>query len=180
MKRAWLLAILAACNNVDGGSVNGKTVSDVDIPDRDPDITETGNLSTGAQIDLDWADDSGIVCFPGNENVNFTGNHVFFTEEKQGAEDIYIVVDPDAGVDTSFYVLEFVDEVQTPPDITSQPRCEAEYDQTNDHNPGSPEAVTLQGFPDKKMLIGVAGANGATEGAFTLSIWLGEADFDTE
>lgn len=180
MNKAWLLAILAACNNVDGGTVNGKTINDVDIPDRDPDVTRTGDLATGAEIDLAWANTSDVACFPGNENANFDGNHVFFTEEKGGAEDIFIVVDPDSGVDTSFYVLEFTDEVQTPPDISGQPRCEAAYDQTNDRNPGSPEAVTLQGFPEKKMVIGVAGANGATEGTFTLSLWLGEASFDTE
>jgi hypothetical protein len=181
-KAAWLLAIVAAvgCKGDDGGSVNGRTISDVDLPDRDPDISQTGDLSTGTTIDLGWADDAEIACFPGNENVNFNGNNVFFTEEKSNKGFVYIVVDPEAGVDTSFYVLEYTGAPdETPPDVTHPARCDAGYDQSGDHNPGSPDAVELDGFPERTMEIGVAGANGATSGAFTLSIWLEETNLDS-
>ena len=180
-KAAWLLALMTACSGGDdGGSVNGRTINGVNLPDREPDVTRTGDLSTGTTIDLSWADDSEIACFPGNENSNFNGNHVFFTEDRQGLEYAYIAVDPDSGVDTSFYVLQYSGAVGTPPDVGSPALCDAGYDASGDSNPGSADAAEIYGNGDWALEIGVAGANGETAGAFTVSIWYEAVEFDAE
>jgi hypothetical protein len=62
--------------------------------------------------------------------------------------------------------------------ITGAARCEAGYDQESDSNPGKADAAQLVGFGDRSVLVGVAGANGETEGTFTVSIWLNDADVD--
>ena len=149
-------------------------------PNEEPTETIAGDLSDGAIISLDWADDSGIFCWTGNENQNFSGNHVFFQIDKEGFDNIYVEADPESGVDVSLYTLEFSGAYQIPPDVTSTSRCESKFDQANDNNPGDPELVQLLGFPDRLLLVGVAGANGKTSGAFTLNIWKGETGgFDT-
>ena len=54
----------------------------------------------------------------------------------------------------------------------------AQYQSVLFRNPGKPDALLLIGFPDFQMEIGVAGANGETSGAFTMSIWLDDANLE--
>jgi hypothetical protein len=195
MNRAWLMGamLLGGCAGEGGGGDTDNTddfkQGDIDQDGTvdvtgDPDEVITGDLSSGAKIDLDFAEDSAVACFPATENVNFNGNTVLFTGvSKEGSQNIVVQADPDNGVDISLYVLEFPPGgEQIPPDVTSSSRCEASYDQQNDSNPGDPEAVgPLIGFGDRTMVIGVAGANGATSGAFSVGIWRmdgGEVDTD--
>ena len=176
-----VLLLLTACKDgcSDGiGSTESENnnPNNIAVPTRDPDETFAGDLSTGTEIDLDWADENPFFCWPGTENVNFTGAHVFFTRSKEGSGDYVIKATPDAGVDISLYTLEFNDEVQTPPDVTSTTRCEASYDADGDSNPGGWESVELFGFADNAVLIGVAGANGQDSGAFTVEVWQDSAE----
>lgn len=158
-------------NDFQQGDVDGDGTVDIV---GDPDQTLTGNLADGAVIDLGWADDSAVACFPGTENNNFDGNHVLFTGvSKQGSAHLFVQADPESGVDISLYVLEFpASGEQIPPEVTSASRCEASFDDQGTGNPGRAEVVgPLLGFGDRTMLIGVAGANGATTGAFSVGIW---------
>ncbi len=179
------LALLTACSggssnntsNVSGALSGGANDDGVDVPSDEADEVLTGDLADGEKISLDWADDSSIACWPATENENFNGNHVFFTVDKGGKDDIIVEADPASGVDVSLYTLEFsVGSEQTPPDITSAARCEAAFDAQNDANSGEPEATELYGFGDRTLLIGVAGAKGATSGAFTVRIWKSSAN----
>jgi hypothetical protein len=183
--RWWLLVLLAGCNGDGGGGgglldgdgdgqPGGSSTSDDDVefPARDADEILEGNLADGSTIDLDWADDSSVACWVGSENQNFNGAHVFFEIDKEDMDDIVVQVDPESGVDVSIYTLEFAGgDVQTPPDVTSASRCEAAFDQASDSNPGSAESIQLLGFQDRTILLGVAGAGGATSGAFTVKVW---------
>ena len=159
------------------------TDADTDVDTfGDPDETLSGDLSDGTQISLAWADDSGIFCWPGNENTNFTGSHVFFEVDKEGMDEIWVRAAPGNDVDVSLYTLEFpAGSTQYPPNITSASRCEAKFDQAGDSNPGVAELIgPLYGFPDRELLIGVAGANEQTSGAFTVEIWKRDTNgFDT-
>lgn len=185
MNRVWLFGAvmgLAGCtgtgsdnNNGNNGFVQGDVNNDgtVDVT-GDPDEVIAGDLADGSAIDIGWADNSEVACFPGTENVNFSGNTVLYTGvSKGGSGNVVIQVDPDSGVDVSLYVLEFAPgSEQIPPDVTSASRCEAGFDAQNDSNPGDAEVVgPLIGYIDRTMVIGVAGANGATSGAYTLGIW---------
>ena len=143
-----------------------------DWPTADPTSSWTDDLASGAPVDLDWADQSTVACWPGTEDMNFNGNHVFF-EITQGAdEDLYLRVTPAAGVDVSLYAMEFEGSVQTPPDVSDCLSCEASADWTDDANPGDTEEVYLSGYNAYEVLIGVAGANHAGSGGFTLDLWL--------
>lgn len=178
----WVLALglLAACDG--GGNIgvggNGNNPNGVDIPTRDPDQVLTGDLSTGVDMDLSFADDVEYTCFPATENPNFNGKHVFFTVE--GAEMLTIAVDPDAGVDTSVYAMGYNGDVPATPD-ERQPatNCEAGYDEGDDSNPGQVDATVLfLSDPAWGVLIGVAGANGASSGAFELKIWRDDTNLE--
>ena len=175
--RTWMAAVatmgVMACT--DGGSIgpgggNGQ-VSGLTLPARDPDEVLTGDLSTGASQDLGFADNVEYTCFPSTENVNFDGNHVFFTVA--GAEMLTIAVNPDAGVDTSVYAMGFSGDVPATPDATEpSTNCEAGYDQDGDSNAGKPDALELfLSNTTWQVMVGVAGANGATSGAFEVQIW---------
>lgn len=174
--RSWMLGVMAigAVGCKDGG-VNigggGNTVSGITLPTRDPDELLTGDLSTGASQSLDFADQVEYTCFPSTENVNFDGNHVFF--EVDGAEMLTIAVVPDSGVDTSVYAMGFNGDVPATPDA-SEPatNCEAGYDQDGDSNPGKADALELfLNDTNWGVMVAVAGANGATSGAFEVKIW---------
>jgi hypothetical protein len=142
-----------------------------DWPSQDPTTSWSDDLSSGALVDLDWADLSTVACWPGTEDVNFSGNHVFF-EVSQGADrDLYVRVTPQSGVDVSLYAMEFEGSVQTPPDVSSCVACEASASWSDDSNPGTEEEVYLSGYNPYVVLIGVAGANDADSGGFTLELW---------
>ena len=179
MKRLLIgLLVLAGCDangnlNLSGDTNGGNTGSNAaDPPPRDPDETLTGDLATGAIVDLSWADDSGVYCWTGTENVNFNGNNVFFNKSYPSNTSLYVEADPDKGVDVSVYVMAFpTGEAQTPPDVNSLYRCETGFDQQNDNNPGQAENAVLEWNKPFDAVIGVAGANGETSGTFTLLLW---------
>ncbi len=183
MRFVALAVFLAGCTDgggVDlGGGDDGFQTIDTNedgVPDSlgDPDETFDGDLADGSIISVDWADDSGVYCWVSTENVNFTGNHVLYPGiDKQGSGNIVIQVDPADGVDVSIYTIENLPaSAETPPNVSSPTRCEAGMDQANDNNPGDTEVIgPMIGFADREILLGVAGANGATSGAFTVGIW---------
>lgn len=182
MRFVALALFLAGCADGGGLDLTGEDgyqnvdTNEDNVPDNlgDPDETFDGDLADGAIISLDWADASGVYCWVSTENVNFTGNHVLFPAiDKQGSGNVVIQVDPADGVDVSIYTIENLPgSAETPPDVASPTRCEAAMDQENDNNPGATEVIgPLMGFADREILLGVAGANGATSGAFTVGIW---------
>ena len=164
------------------GDDNGDTNSgsDIEVPLGAADETLSGNLSSGDVIDIGWADDNPLFCWVETENINFDGAHVFFEVDKQGSDDVFVRATPDDDVDVSLYTLEFYGDVETPPDITDATRCEAAFDASGDSNPGGEETIELQGYGDRTLLVGVAGANGATSGAFEVDVWKEDATVGDE
>lgn len=173
----WLL-LWAGCNVEDDGTVTlgGENISEEEeniddgVPARDADATYDGNLSDGSTIDLTWASDGAIACFPGTFEDQFTGAHVFFYETQAAGEDLYFRVVPESA-DVSLYALQVVDEAYTPPDVPSARSCESSYEADHGAGGGSTEVVWLVGHNEYEVTIGVAGADGATAGAFTLEVW---------
>lgn len=132
------------------------------------------DLSEGEVVDLDWADDSSYACWPGTENTNFSGSHVFFGMVQPPDTYLTVVAVPEPGLDVSLYLMQLADgERWVPPSDSSPLACEAGFDQQNDNNPGEVEYIETLGYPSNvNVLIGVAGANGVTEGAFELEVFL--------
>ncbi len=184
--RYILLLLLAVCSGCPGGGdadddtafVPGDTGPfSVTWPDAGADASWTGDLSSGAPIDIDWADESDIACWPGTEDPNFDGNHVFYQLSQPADLDLWVRVIPERGVDVSLYAMQFAGGVQTPPDVVSCVTCEASADWDGDTNPGEREELFLSGYNAYDVLIAVAGANGADEGQYSLEAWLAEPDW---
>jgi len=183
----WLLVLATACplgqtpkddTGFDTAEADVDTDTDTDSwPSGDPDFSWPDDLSSGTTVDLNWADLSSVACWPGTENSNFNGHHVFFELTQAADQALHVRVTPDNGVDVSLYAMEFNGNVQAPPDVTACVSCEASADWTNDANPGQTEEVFLSGFNPYEVLIGVAGADHTDTGGFTLEVWANESDW---
>lgn len=132
------------------------------------------DLSAGSTIDLAWAADSGVACWPTTENQNFDGSHVFFWFAQPEQSVLTITATPDSGVDSSVYAIQSAgDRYEVPPDVVAAVACEAGYDAQNDSNPGVADSVELTAPSNGyDVLIGVAGAGGTTAGKVSLTLSL--------
>lgn len=130
------------------------------------------NLDKGGVLDLAWAAQSSMACFPATENVNFNGNHVLFVTDLPKQSEMTITATPDgSSTDLSLYAytVSATGTPVLPPKVTSATTCEAGYDQKTDHNPGVAETVKLIATTNSyKVVIGVAGAGGTKTGAFKI------------
>lgn len=153
-------------------------------PDGSPAEVFSADISTGAvPADLSWVDTNNNACWPSSSNNYFNGKTLYFEIDKEGAGDIYIKMDPESGKNLSLYLLEFTGTPDNPPDAdTHAARCETGVGATGyaQAGAGAVEAIKLIGFETRTVLIGVAGAEGLTSGAFDLKVWKGDIDdFDT-
>lgn len=129
------------------------------------------DLSAGRTIDLDWADESDVACFPGTENLNFDGSHAFFWFAQPENSVLTVTATPADGVDASVYAIQSAGRYEVPPNVVSAVSCESGYDAQTDSNPGEAESVTLTATTNGyDVLIGVVGAGGTTSGTVTLTL----------
>lgn len=168
-----LALLLAGCPTDGGGNPifqNGE-----DVPERDPDEEWSGDLSEGEIIDLDWAT-GGLGCFPGTESTNWSGSFVWYERTLGEDTDGWIRAIPgDPTIDISVMAIKSsVDSTEFPPALTAGISCDTSYDRENNGNPGVSEAVKVLGGNEYRIVIGVAGANDTTSGAFDVQLWLGE------
>ncbi|MGH1387997.1 hypothetical protein [Kordia sp.] len=142
-------------------------------------VSYQGTISDGQQIsDLSWAANSSVACFPATQNQKFTGNHVFYTTTIPKRSEMFIKVIPkNKNQNLSLYAYQVgITNEQLPPNLSSCITCEADYKwdrkwkgKTQDHT----RQVRLNAINRPyKIVIGVVGADGVTEGDFTLEIKL--------
>ena len=141
-------------------------------------VTKTnGNLKTGTLItDLSWAANSSVACFPAIQNQKFSGNHVLYTTTIPKRSEMFIKVIPkNKNQNFSLYAYQVgVANEELPPNLNSCITCEADYKwdrkwrgKTQDHT----RKVRLNAINRSyKIVIGVVGAEGLTEGDFELEI----------
>jgi hypothetical protein len=141
----------------------------------------TGNLKDGVRIlNLRWAEQSNVACFPGTRFEMFNGNHVFYRMEMPAASAMTITVVPKDGKAINLYALrQGMKQQQIPPDITSAISCEASYPiyanvsktkRVTNKDDGTRKVEYISVNSPYSILIGVAGAEGLTEGDFTLKV----------
>jgi hypothetical protein len=137
--------------------------------------TITGDLSSGKIIDLAWATQSSVACFPATRNEHFNGNHVFYTTELPPRSILKIKATPTASdVDLSLYAyLNGAGSKILPPDVHSVVSCEASSGSKNikaPFNPGVAENVSVNATTNPyTVIVGVAGAQGTKAGAYSLT-----------
>ncbi|MCH2020977.1 MAG: hypothetical protein MK207_00750 [Saprospiraceae bacterium] len=136
-----------------------------------------GDLSDGVQVhDLSWASSSSNACFPSTQNSKFTGNHIMYVTHipEYSEMDITLVPD-DPNADMSIYAFETAETSNSMvPNLVSCITCEADYKWDYPRNGESQDhsrSVHLNAIKNPyRVVIGVAGADGLTNGSFILKI----------
>ncbi|NNF00262.1 MAG: hypothetical protein HKN25_14680 [Pyrinomonadaceae bacterium] len=141
----------------------------------------TGNIKDGARLSsLRWAERSSVACFPGTRFEMFNGNHVFYRITLPAASAMKIIVTPKEGKAINLYALrQGMRRQQVPPNVTSSISCEASYPiyanvsktrRVTNKDDGTRKVEYISVGSPYSILIGVAGAEGLTEGDFKLKI----------
>lgn len=141
----------------------------------------TGNLKDGGKLSsLRWAERSSVACFPGTRFEMFNGNHVLYRITMPAAARMTITVTPKSGKRINLYALrQGMRRQQNPPNITSAISCEASYPiyanvsktrRVTNKDDGTRKVEYISVNSPYSILIGVAGAEGLTEGDFTLKV----------
>jgi hypothetical protein len=138
----------------------------------------TGKIDPGTEIDLAWAANSSVACFPATRNQHFDGNHVAFSFSLPRYTNATVELIPKASnLDLSLYAYTMgTTRNDLPPNVSSVVTCEASYGSTSisqPYNPGATESIQLTAINNPyNAIIGVAGAQGLKKGDFTLKVTL--------
>ncbi len=179
-KRISLLWLLILGISLNGGILaqDKPTVNKVELVGNKTSTVE-GSLADGTKLkSLAWAWSSSNACFPGTQAAKFTGNHVFYVVELPPHSIITITLKPKkAGTNLSLYGYQIGREkVILPEDLQYCVTCEADHKREYLRRGESPTDTRIMRFNaianSYKVVIGVAGANGLTEGDYTLEIAL--------
>ena len=138
----------------------------VEVPDGQPVFSETHNLNEGKTIDLAWAAQSNVACFPGTATQYFNGPHKFFKRSQSVGQDLIIRVTPKGNADMSIYVLQ--DATGDPPNVETAWRCSKGWKET----PGTPEVMRITASDRAlSVTIGVTAVGGVKDGEYTIEVW---------
>lgn len=143
----------------------------------------TGNIKDGQILSsLRWAEQSNVACFPGTRFEMFTGNHVFYRITLLAASSMVVTVTPKDNAQISLYALRqstsAIDQT-VPPNVKSAISCEASYPiyanlpggkTVKNKDDGTRKIEYISVGSAYSILIGVAGANGSTDGEFALKV----------
>lgn len=133
-----------------------------------------GKLDSGPVIDLAWAANSSVACFPATQNAAFNGAHVVYAIDLPAYYELTVVAQPmTSSLDIGLYgyTVSSTDTTTLPPSVSSVVSCEASGGATA--NPGGSETIKLISTRNPyRAYIGVAGANGAKTGGFRVTATL--------
>jgi len=143
----------------------------------------TGNIKDGQILSsLRWAEQSNVACFPGTRFEMFNGNHVFYRVTLPAASSMVVTVTPKDNAQISLYALRqgsSAADQTVPPNVRSAISCEASYPiyanlgggrTVKNKDDGTRKVEYISVGSSYSILIGVAGAKGATDGDFTLKV----------
>ncbi len=141
-------------------------------------VSYTGNLSEGTFLDdLSWAWNSSNACFPETQKRKFTGKHIFYTGIIPTNSEMTVTVIPnDKNANFSIYAYEIATEKNDlVPNLPSCIRCEADHKwdykkkgKVQDHTRTVTDLIAISS--PYRVVIGVTGAEGLSDGEFTLKI----------
>jgi hypothetical protein len=138
-------------------------------------VSVQGKIDGGVQIPLGFAAQSSVACFVATTNAHYTGKHVVYSFDLPPRTTAKIELVPaDAKTDVSLYAYSVGPSFPAlPPEVSSVVSCEASPAANRAPNPGGTEKVELVAITNPyKVFVGVAGAENAQAGSFTLKITL--------
>ena len=142
-------------------------------------ITVEGSLKNGVKLkSLAWAWMSSNACFPQTQAAKFTGNHVFYITELPPHSIMTITVKPkNDSTNLSIYGYQIgVAKVILPEDLQYCVTCESDQKHDylrRDEVPTGTRTMRFNAIGNPyKVFIGIAGANGLSDGDYTLEITL--------
>ena len=147
------------------------------VPNQE--VAFSGDLSEGIVLDdLSWAWNSSNACFPATQKSKFTGKHLFFTGIIPKYSEMTVTVIPDdPEKNFSVYAYEIgANSNDLVPNLPRCIRCEADHFRERnfagrppqDHTRSVSNLVAIN--TPYRVVIGVTGADGLSEGEFTLKI----------
>ncbi len=141
--------------------------------------TVKGSLADGVKLaDYSWAWNSSNACFPATQKAKFTGNHVFYKVKLPPRSILTITVRPtDKSNNISIYGYQIAEnQAILPENLQSCVTCEAEHNRdypkrgkTQDESRTITFNATTNSYT---VIIGVAGADGLSDGDYSLAIAL--------
>ncbi len=142
-------------------------------------VTVDGTLTTGVKLmDYSWAWNSANACFVETQKSKYTGNHVFYVTDLPRRSILTVTLKPKkSGVNMSLYGYQIgVGQAILPEDLHSSVTCEADHKWDNPRRgktQGDERIISFNSTTNSySVVIGVTGADGLTEGDFTLEISL--------
>jgi hypothetical protein len=170
-KRLLLLISLLSCTLFYARGQQAITLSA--YPDST--ISVKGELASGQHMArLQWAWDSQNACFVSSQQHKFTGHHMLYRAQLPPRAELFIKVIPANKQDNfSLYAYSGAGDY-LPPELPYCTSCEADYKwdykyagKTQDHT----RQVSLRAVNNPlPVTIGVVGAEGLSQGAFTLEL----------
>ena len=162
---------LSGCEALDSAGGSGPWPIGVRYLDQ-PFGTHSGSLSSGAPMDLSFAAQASMACFPAPANGWYGGNHVLYGFSVPAGTPITVRAIPGAGQDLSLYGYSLgATRYDTPPTVQSAVSCEASPSSSS--NPNGPDVAEQIHFSSSanpyNFLIGVAAPAGIS-GSYTLQI----------
>jgi hypothetical protein len=159
----------------------GASVTAIAVGSASKPSSVEGNIKSGKKIALGWAELSNVACFPGTRFEQFDGNHVFYRVPMAANSSLKITVTPKDSAKINLYALRQSSSGKqpVPPNITEAISAEASYPkyakvggkkkiENKDDGIRKVEFTSVES--PYSILIGVAGANGLTEGSFKLNV----------
>ncbi len=185
MKRffAYAMVLAALSAQMPANAEEAATVAVTPITASSPTkpASVEGNIKSGKKIPLGWAELSNVACFPGTRFEQFDGNHVFYRVPMSASSSLKITMTPKDNAGINLYALRqsAAGNQPVPPNITSAISAEASYPKyvkisakktIKNKDDGVRKIEFTSVDSPYSILIGVAGANGLTDGAFNLNV----------
>ncbi len=183
--KTWALplSLLAGLAGAPGARAAGPAPTVTKVEARPGAVTKVrGKLGAGSKIDLAWASQSSVACFPSIRNVHFNGNVVLYKTSLPPGSVMKVRAAPSRpDLDVNLFAYSTgVNSNVLPPNVPNVVACEASHGGrkylNQPFNPGETERVELNAIKNPyDVVIGVAGAQGVGAGDFELEIELSGA-----
>ena len=147
-------------SNVEQLSVGAAGLGSLDV---------AGDLAAGACMNLAFASNSSVACFPATQDASFQGNQVFYAFVMPPASEATISLTSANATANLYGYMNGDDTYMVPPHVPSTITCEASIPPVTDV---ASDTIYFQNTADvpRNILLAVSGENGAVTGEFDLNV----------